>query len=594
MKLFIPVLLAASSISLASPQANRDDLTPLEIAYTTTVSEDLKSYEIEMVVENFSRPAMHVAMPAWTPGAYGIGNYGERVRDLAASGTDGAALEVVRMDPNSWSILAEGNSRIVVSYNLEARGRSRFGRRRRDDDSPATGLSLRGPSTYVYVRGEKTLPVTSRYVIPEGWRIANGLLPTAEENVRYARDYDTFIDAPTILGQFERREFDVNGTPFSCVFFENTQEYDFDIDAFVEIVRRIVTNAGNLYGSFPFPNYVFLFTLPGRGGLEHLNSTSIGLRASSQKDDPEAGASVTAHEFFHTWNVKRIRPQVLGPFDYQRENYTGNLWVSEGWTSYFGDLTLVRAGIIDQDEFLTLIRRIIGREMNKERRKEHSVYWASRNAWHRFPDEEGSRVDYYGKGELLGALIDLKIRHETDNRKSLNDVMRFLNRWFAEHDVGFEEHDIERACTAISNYDFSEFFARHVYGTMDPPLLEYLSYAGIDYSEEVIECSFPFTVRGNRISGRLVAPAEADDESPGPRPRDVILTADGEKFEDADGLLKQHAPGDVVKLTLERGDETHEFDVKLEERSMIPTLRYREDATRQELRIREAWLSSVN
>ena len=196
---------------------------------------------------------------------------------------------------------------------------------------------------------------------------------------------------------------------------------------------------------------------------------------------------------------------------------------------------------------------------------------------------------------MLGALIDLKIRHETDNQKSLNDVMRFLNRWFAERGVGFEEHDIERACTAISNYDFSEFFARHVYGTMDPPMAEYLAYAGVDFSEEVIECSFPFTVRGKRISGRFGARASADDEDPGPRPRDVILTANGEEFEDADSLLKQHVPGDVVKLTLERGDETHEFEVELEDkRRMIPTLSYKDDATRKELRIREAWLTSVN
>ncbi len=121
----------------------------------------------------------------------------------------------------------------------------------------------------------------------------------------------------------------------------------------------------------------------------------------------------------------------------------------------------------------------------------------------------GPRVDYYAKGEILGAAIDLKIRHETDNRKSLDDVMRFLNRWFAERDVGFEEGDIERACTAISNYDFGEFFARHVYGTMDPPLKEYLAYAGIAYEEsfqdEIMTPTLTFLEDINDLQTRIRA-----------------------------------------------------------------------------------------
>jgi len=576
--------------AFAHAQVNRDDLTPLEIGYTTSVSDDLESFLVELVVDHVKRPALHVVMPDWMPGSYGIRDYGTRVSELVATDGEGIELAVTALDHGTWSIATEGSERVRVSYRVRAGREGRF-RRSDDDDAPVTGRRISGPSTYVHVRDAKEVPVISRYVLPEGWGIANGLLATDDPVVRRARDYDTFIDAPTIIGRFEERTFDVNGTPFSCVFFENAQEYDFDIDAFVDIVRRIVTSQGELYGSYPFPNYVFLFSLPGGGGLEHLNSTSIGLRADSQREDPEAGASVTAHEFFHAWNVKRIRPKVLGPFDYERENYTGNLWVSEGWTSYFGDLTLVRTGIWDRDEYLEHLERVIQREMNKERRKEHSVYWASRNTWHRFPDEEGSRVDYYGTGELLGAMIDLKIRHETGDRFSLNDVMRFMNRWFAEHDVGFEEGDVERACTAISNHDFSEFFARHVYGTLDPPFAEYFAYAGIEYSADVIPCSFPFALRGDRVSGR---PSEDDPEDQ-PRPGERIVTVDGEPFEDANAILRGHAAGDVVKLALQRGeDEEPELEVTLTDTPItVPELRFLEGATEAQLRLRERWLRSV-
>ncbi|MCP3919464.1 MAG: M61 family metallopeptidase [bacterium] len=592
MKLFLAAFAAVLAGSFASAQANRDDLTPLDISYTTTVSEDRESFLVEMVVDQVQRPTLHLAMPAWTPGAYGIGHYGDGVRDLTVHGEQAAELGVTRMNQDTWSVDTAGHTHLHVSYSVSASRRGRFGPPARGDSGPVTGLRLSAPRTYLYVRGAKDRPVTSRYVVPEDWRVANGLLPTEDPDVRYARDYDTFIDAPTTFGIYEERTFEVNGTPFSCVFFENAQEYDFDIDAFVDIVRRIVTNIGELYGSYPFRNYVFLFSLPGGGGLEHLNSTTVGLRAESQKRDPEAGASVTAHEFFHAWNVKRIRPVSLGPFDYQRENYTGNLWVSEGWTSYFGDLTLVRTGIIDQDEYLALVQRIVGRELNKDRRKEHSVYWSSRNTWHRFRDEDGSRVDYYGKGELLAAMIDLKIRHETDNRMSLNDVMRFMNRWFAERGVGFEETDVERTCTAISNYDFGEFFARHVRGTLDPPLAEYFAYAGIEYTEELIPCSFPFPLRGNRVSGRRGG--EPEEAPSGPRPGDRIVAVDDAAFESANAFLREHAPGDVVTVTLTRGDEEHEVEVTLgDDPTMIPTLAFRGDATEEQLRIREGWLTSV-
>ena len=587
---YFPLLLCALATSAFAPaQSQRDDLTPLVIAYTTTVSQDKKSLEIEVVVENLARPTLHLAMPNWTPGAYGIRRFGERVGDLRVVGAGGRALAVTQMDFQTWSIDTSGVSRIQASYRVPAS--SGWRGQDPDADSEITGVRINGPSTYVYVPDAKGLPVTSRYRLPKGWKVANGLLPTADPMVRRAKDYDTFIDAPGILGIYQERSFSVNGTDFRCVYFENAQEYDFDLDAFTAIVEEIVVNQGQLFGSFPFADYWFLFHIPGGGGLEHLNSTSIGLSADAQRRDPEAGASVTSHEFFHAWNVKRIRPVTLGPFEYQHENYTGNLWVSEGWTSYFGELTLVRTGVLTPDEYLAHLAGVISREQSKVRRKEHSVYWASRNGWHRDqPDETEPRVDYYGKGEMLGALIDLKMRHETGNRVSLNDFMRFCNRWFAERGVGFEEGDVERACTAISNYDFGEFFARHVLGTMDPPLAECFAYAGVDYTQEVIPCGFPFSLRGSRVGGRRgQEPAEGM-----PKPGEQILAVDGVDWTDANGVLRRHQPGDEVLLRLKDGDEERELAVTLAAKeTVIASLKFRQNPSLEQLAIREAWLASV-
>ncbi len=592
MNRFAAILLAllVSAPAAVSAQANRDDLTPLEIAYTTTVSDDLQSYLIDLEVKNLARPYLHVAMPNWMPGTYYIGRFGDNVRELRATTTDGRPLEVVQMDHQTWSVAIDGVAQVRVSYELPSNRRRRF--RQAEADGPLTGVRLGGTDTYLYVRGSKLVPVTSTYRLPAGWRVANGLLPTDDPMVWHARDYDTFADAPTILGVFEERSFDVDGTPFWCVFFSNDQKYDFDIDAFVALVRKIVINQGELFGSFPFPNYVFLFSLPGGGGLEHLNSTAIGLSPERQKSNPEAGASVTSHEFFHTWNVKRIRPMVLGPFEYEHEDYTGNLWVSEGWTSYFGDLTLVRTGILTPDEFLSLMGRVISREQSKVRRLEHSVYWASRNVWHRSANETEPRVDYYGKGEMLGALIDLKIRHETGNTKSLNDFMRFFNRWFAERNVGFEEGDVERACTALSNYDFSEFFARHVHGTVDPPLAEYLAYAGIDYQEDVIPCSFSFPLFGTRVGGRRGGPAPEDGA---PRPGETVVSVDGQDFS-GNEFFRGRKPGDSVTLVLRDGGGSERgLQVELADKPIVTaTLSFNPRPTPLQLEIRESWLTSVN
>lgn len=590
MRYMLVVLILCTSVVSIQSQTNRDDMTPLDIRYTTTVSEDKKSIKIEMSVHHLARATTHIAMPNWTPGAYRIGSYGKRVKDLVVVDGKGNPLKITALDQKTWSVPTSNVKSIKATYSLPIRSRRRFGRA---PAGPVTGFQIAGPSTYIYIRGAKNAPVVSVYDIPEDWRIANGLIPTAEENVRHAKDYDTFIDAPTILGIFKEKTFKVAGTPFSCVFFQNNQEYDFDMDAFVEVCRKIVVNQGQLYGSFPFPNYVFLFTLPGGGGLEHLNSTSIGLSPQRMKRDVKSGASVTSHEFFHTWNVKRIRPMTLGPFEYEHENYTGNLWVSEGWTSYFGDLTLCRTEILSREDYLDGLKRICEREFNKEGRLEHSVYWASRNVWHGRRTGEPARVDYYGPGDILGAMIDLKIRHETNNRKSLDDVVVFMNRWFAESNEGFAEGDVLRACTAISNYDFKEFFARHVYGTIDPPMAEYFAYAGLEYTEKTVEAAFPFTYRmganGMRVFGRRAGQITNENV---PKRGDTVVSVNGKALEDPWSFLAQHKAGDAIKLVVMNGEEKREVEVDLvAKKLMVPSLRFMDNPTEMQKRIRESWLT---
>ena len=576
----------------ASAQESRDDLMLLTTGYGLRVEADKATVSVTIDVSNVDRDEIRVAMPNWSPGSYNMHRAGTMVTDFSARDAEGRELKVDQTDPTSWAIATAGVHALRIAYRIPPFGR-RFTPRFPDGVEP-NGLHFQGPYTFMYVVGAPRIPVTCRYELPEGWKLANGMVPTDDPMVRTARDYDTFIDCPTIVGHFETRDFTIGKTPFTCVYWDLTGNYRFDMDAATDIVRRIVEKQGAIFGSFPFFHYHFLYSISqsgGGGGLEHLSSTSIGLSVGALERNPMTIAGISAHEYFHTWNVKRIRPVALGPFEYDQENYTGNLWVSEGWTSYYGDLSMLRAGLTPLDRYLGSMAGTIGSELSKARRKEHSVYWASRNVWHRSNDESGPRVDYYGKGELLGLLIDLKIRGATNGKKSLDDVMRFLNRWFAERNVGFEENDIERACTAISNVDFSGFFARHVRGTMDPPIAEILALAGLAYETNENPSAFPFFYRYEEGNGLTVRVGRGRDDASLFERGDRITQLDGQSVGDPQAFLAAHKAGDKVKLTVRRGEKDLEMEVTLREGSIRPSIRVMENASPEQLRIRESWMT---
>ncbi|MFT7620783.1 MAG: putative metalloprotease with PDZ domain [Planctomycetota bacterium] len=558
------VALAASALS----QTMRDDMTPMGLAYELKVLEDTQTLEIQVAITNAKRNRTHVAMPNWTPGSYRPQEFGKWVSDVTVVDSktkNEVAFE--QIDLLTWSIDTSSNQNVTVTYRITPR-RRRFTPVAPKADRIMTGMHIEGPATFMYVKGhERGTPVTCLYRLPKSWKVANGMLFGKDPYFRHAADYDTFVDCPTIMGIFSRVHFKVEETPFSCVFWDPTGEVKWDIKKFSnEVVKPIVTEQGRVFGSFPFPRYVFLFTVSpgGGGGLEHLSSTSIGLNTRAMTANVMSGAGITAHEFFHTWNVKRIRPAALGPFNYRQENYTGNLWVCEGWTSYYGDLSMTRLGMQTPERYLRGITGGINRAMSNPNRKEHSVFWASRDIWHRGRvSEKSSRVDYYSYGELLGLLLDVKIRHETDSKKSLDDVMRFLNRWFAEKNVGFEEDDIERACTAISNYDFSEFFARYVYGTMVPPFAEIFDHAGLEYKSTTLSAELPFFSRSNE-DGLQVRASRRSRREAGLKRGDMIVKIDGEKVTDSAKYLMTKNGSEKVVFTVRREGKTETEDITIE------------------------------
>ncbi len=449
---------------------------------------------------------LKVAMPAWKPGSYTIRNFGKKITEIHAygplAGDDAPELKLVKDAnlANTWTIATGGNSTIRVAYTLNTSGTGigkSFRKKIEPSESDSEGERRRGkrtwkahlfegPATWLYVPGHLDIPHTVKFVLPKPWRTASGLSTTKTKSVFTAPDYDVFADCPIHMGEFERLEFKVDKVPYVVILsgFEHDKSKR---EKLVDRLKKTIAAQLKVMGPAPFDRYTFLIGFPGGGGLEHLNSTNITMfsLAGSTETNNSIWDSLLSHEFFHLWNVKRLRPEALGPFDYSAPNRTDYLWLSEGVTSYYGDLLLVRAGVWNEKDYWTkTIRGEINTLQSNRGRLKMSIAEASRTVWDGPYMRRGfTAPDYYNKGHLLGLLLDIEIRDATDNKKSLDHVMRGLNEQCAETGKGFADGDVQKWCEKVSGRQFDEFFAKYINGTEELPYVETLAKIGLTVTD---------------------------------------------------------------------------------------------------------------
>ncbi len=530
-------------------------------------------------------------MPGWTPGAYTFSEYARFVEDVAASDASGKKLSVRKMDERSWRVSTKGVSMAKLSYRVD--NPRRFMNFSIND---STHASVQGPSTFMYVEGRTNTPISIRYIVPKGWELATSLAETPEDDgfVYTSPSYDIFIDSPAEIGDLDERSFTVRDRGVHVVMYG---ESDFDKEAFVKMVRQVVEHQVSFFNDAPFEKYLFLYyTGPygvGGGGLEHLNSTNISLALPQLQNDIGSAANVTAHEFFHLWNVKRIRPAVLGPFDYTQPACTRALWFAEGVTSYYADLSQLRSGLVDEGKFLSMQKQqLISLQRNPDR-KVTSVEQASLKIWERGYFHSG--VSYYNKGQLLGLLLDLRIRHETDNRRSLDDVMRYMNENYAKRGIGYAEDELPKVASAIAGKNLADFFSRYVAGVDELPFAEYFTWAGIDFREEKKQYTTIGTMRifgpRNRVES-IVAGGPA--AIVGIQRGDHLLEIDGRQIKsqvDIAITVSGRKPGEIIDVVIERGGRRRTFAVTTNSEQHIEyDIRYFENPTPRQLRLRNGWL----
>ncbi len=483
LSLFVGFGLLISSLPGQAALTGHPDQVDPHLVYGVRVAEgDRDAYHLSLEVLNPAAKDLRFVIPHWAPGAYreitgevrSGGPAWKSLVDFAAVDQDEKSLTVTPDGDRAWKVEAAGARRVKLSYRNTGPGRRANNRSYLAEQS---GL-IDGPRNWVYLDGFKHLPCSIRFELPKDWRVASGLDPTFDPMVFHADDYDRLADCPTAVGLFHERIFHVRGIAHRVVAVTGGKDPGRNFDAFTDKVRRIVEAYVRMFNDVPHQHYTFIYTDGGGGGLEHLTSTTISAGRADALGDSSLG--VTAHEFFHTWNVKRLRPIMLGPFDYTQPVRSKDLWISEGITNYYTNIGLWRAGLRTDQQFLDDYAGTI----NGFVRNPASLFVPPEESSWTVWDRGGGAISYYTQGEVLGLMIDLLVRGSTGNRKSFDDVMRRTYRKFGGYYrhgpalPGFKSEEFLAEAIAETGVDLEPFWNAHVRGSEPIDWNRYFEAAG--------------------------------------------------------------------------------------------------------------------
>lgn len=471
-----------------------------------------QAFKVTMEISGLKRDTLTLKMPAWTPGYYQLLHFADQVGFVKARNSSSKELVVVKSGRNGWKVATEKSGWVQISYKVTAKR-----------SFVATPFVLEDrfyvspPGVFMHIEGELRRPAIVSVEKPSGWQLATGLEPIGAKYA--ASNFDVLYDSPILGGELEELPaFEVKGVKHRFIGFKLG---DFDKIAFMSDLKKIVEASVGMMGDIPYKEYTFIGIGPGPGGIEHLNSTSFGFSGESLKtrEGTIRMYSFLAHEYYHHYNVKRIRPVELGPFDYDRENRTHLLWVAEGITVYYDLLLTYRAGLMTREEFFAALASRIGAYENKPGKRFQSATEASYNTWSDGPfgrtdDEVNRTVSVYDKGAGLGLLLDLAIRKVSGNSKSLDDVMRQLYKeYYQRKKRGFTAAEFRAVCERIAGGSLSEIF--EYAGTTKPiDYKKYFGYAGLDIASEPKPVSGGWLGISVRAKGDSVVVANVDYESP--------------------------------------------------------------------------------
>jgi predicted metalloprotease with PDZ domain len=455
------------------------------IVYTVKVAEPATHYaEIRATYPVEGRDVIDLMMPLWSPGFYRVEDYASRVESLSARSVgDDRALVVERPFPNRWRIRTPRATTVEVTYRLLCEGRSVT------TNTVSENLLVLNPAAaLITVASDLKRPHEVRLELPGAWKSAmSGLAPAKAGALNHFRapDYDTLVDRPILAGDLSVREFTVGGVRHQLV--DAGAHDQWDAASGVRDLEKIVRATRDYWGFLPFGRYVFLNVFrQGGGGLEHGNSTLL-TSSPEMKTPTLRWLSFVSHEYFHAFNVKRLRPVELGPFDYEKPPSTSSLWISEGLTTYGADLVVARASLCTTEEFLTLLSNNIATLQGSPGRLKQTLEQASLDVWNSGTSGVGrdpeNLVSYYVKGPVVGFVLDAKIQRATGGKKSLQDVMRLAYRKYSGA-RGFTADEFRKTAEAVAKIDLAGPFHSWLASTDEIDYREALDWFGLKFTSE--------------------------------------------------------------------------------------------------------------
>ncbi len=536
---------------------------------------------------------VELKMAAWTPGSYLIREFAKNVEQVSAQ-SGNAVLPISKISKNTWRIaLQPGIKTVQVHYQVyayELSVRTSF----LDD---VHGY-INPASVLLYVAKWAKQPQELSIVPHKDFKKVSTALKNVGGFNYIAKDLDELIDSPIEIGNQQVWNFKVNNIPHQIAFFGQAKV---DSLKFIADVTKMAETAQNVVGQHPCDHYVFIIhnIQRGTGGLEHLYSTTCSVSRTAYESPAgyQGVLNLLAHEYFHLWNVKRIRPIALGPFDYENENYTHNLWFSEGITSYYADVINLRTKMVSPDAYLSDLAKDIAGVENTPGTQIESAASASWDAWIKYyrPNENSrnSTVSYYDKGALLGGILNLWIIQNTNGAKCLDDVFQLLYKnYFLKQGRGFTDAELENAFSTVAGTSAAGFFKDYIYGVKTPDYAAIFNQFGYTWSDTNVGKSVPFagfTATAGRItsiykgSPAFVAGLNVGDE---------ISQVNQAEFAGLDKLMADKKVGDVLSFRVKRDGLERNFELTLVQTPMKAfTIQSVENPTASQLALRKKWLS---
>ena len=572
--------------------------TPAKISYNVTFPQVQAHYaDIEMNIEHLNQPTLVLKMPVWTPGSYLIREFAKSVEGFTVS-ANGKEIPFVKTRKNWWSINTKGLNHVTIKYKVycfEVSVRTAF------VDISHAFLSTSG--IFMYPEGMLNQPSTIHIVPFGGWDKVSTSLDMVNNDpfTVHAPNYDILFDSPIEVGNQDVFGFDAVGVHYQVAMYGGG---NYDKEKLKTDIAKIVEQETAVYGENPNKHYVFIVHnyFRGGGGLEHLSSTVLG--ASRDAYGTPRGyqnfLSLVAHEHFHLWNVKRLRPIALGPFDYDNENYTTDLWIAEGFTAYYEDIVLRHANLIDADNYLGVMANDINQVENTPGKKFQSIADASYDAWIKAyrPTENSnnSTISYYSKGSVAAMVLDLEIIHDSQTKYSLDDVMRYMyNEYYKTLKRGYTDAEFKKGLEKFAGKNLDDFYKKYVYGVADVDYNKYLGYAGYQLTDEAAGANEPsLGIMTANTGGKMLVTNVLRDGTAwvdGINVNDEIVSVDGTPVTDAGSILANKNVGDKLSITISRDGLSLVFPVTLLKNSLV---KYKIETvvnpSAQQLKVRSKWL----